>query len=354
MTADLALPAELLLITNNSIRLPAPPISSEFLSIRPTPYTGGLGAFATRRILAGTEVYCAPSPFVKVIYGPYRKEVCANCFAYDCGRNMKHAQKSVTGKEQRGIAWFCSPECCNSWKDHVGEFGIEAISRILAGLSKLQKGKSDGRRSDGESRATIEAAWTAAESSPVYKILPLLQEEDDQDTAFFLLDGILARSRNPTGWEAFLSLNPTLQPYDTPGTLQSHIRIFHYLHVHLPEHLRPFCSAETILALVTRDHGNSFGIFEDDLGRDGEMLGYGTWTEASFFNHSCSANLAKKRSGRSYVFTANRDIEIDEELCINYIEDAVDEVLDVRRKRLYAGWGFTCACVRCSAEAVPA
>ncbi|KAK9899587.1 SET domain-containing protein, partial [Cystobasidium minutum MCA 4210] len=316
--------------------------------IRATPYTGGLGAFATKAIPAGTEVFRAQEPFVKVVYGPYKKEVCAYCFSYDRGRKMKQVERSVGGKEQRGIAWFCSETCRTSWKASLKAQDLETLSRVSAGVSKVQKGRITGNKI--LSPADIEAAWQAAERAPVPKSLALLHEEDDQDTVYFLLDGILARARNPSGWNAFLSLNPSLQPYDTPGTLESHLRIFHYLRFTLPEALRPFCSPETILALVTRDHGNSFGIFEDELGRDGEMLGYGTWTEASFFNHSCGANLTKRRSGRFYVFTAKCDIQPGEELCINYIEDAVAEPVDVRRARLQAGWGFVCRCARCTEE----
>lgn len=351
MTVEMQLPPELLLLTQNLIRQPAPRVASRCFTIRNTPYTGGLGAFATEAISAGTPVHVAEEPFVKVVYGPYKKEVCAHCFAYDRGRKMKQVERTSVGKEQQGIAWFCSDECRSSWRTNFGKLEIEAVSQVSHGLVKTSRGKQSSDSEQGSPKpADIERAWLKAEKATMPKNMPLLHEEDDQDTVFFLLDGILSRSRNQSGWVDFLSLNPSLQPYDTPGLLASHIRMFQYLRFSLSEPLRQFCTAETVIALVTRDHGNSFGIFEDELGRDGEMLGYGTWTDASFFNHSCGANLTKRRYGRSYIFAAKRDIAVDEELCINYIEDAAAESLDVRRKRLQAGWGFHCCCVRCTEE----
>lgn len=237
----------------------------------------------------------------------------------------------------------------------MSEIGLQALSQVALGLSKKQKGKQDVPNSGKHlSPAQIDHIWADAERAIIPKSMPLLQEDDDEDTVFFLLDGITARYNSPSSWNAFLSLNPSLQPYDSAALLESHIRIFHHLRYQLPSALRAFCTAETVLALVTRDHGNSFGIFEDELGRDGEMLGYGTWTDASFFNHSCSSNLSKRRQGRTYAFITKRDISAGEELCINYIEDAVDEITNVRRKRLQAGWGFICSCSRCMHESAGA
>lgn len=352
MTDPLAIPEELLLLVQNAIRRPRPPATSSLFAIRATPYTGGLGAYALSTIPAGTQVFAAEAPFVNVVYAPFKKEVCAFCFAYDRGRKMKYTEKSTLGKDNRGLAWFCSEECHGRWNLRNKDTGSIAHAQVSRGLLKKQKSRPNEIDGDKHlSPARVEAAWEEAEKTGIPKCAPVLQEDDDEDTVFFLLDGILARAQNPAGWETFLSLNPSLQPYDTAAPLQSHIRIFKYLLYHLPSNLRSLCTASTILALITRDHGNSFGIFEDELGRDGEMLGYGTWTDASFFNHSCDANLTKRRHGRAYTFAAKRDIPAGEELCINYIEDAMDESVEVRRKRLQVGWGFTCSCFRCMQEA---
>lgn len=307
---------------------------------------------APEAITAETRIYAAPGPFVNVVYAPFKKEVCAQCFAYDRGRKMKHVERSTVGKEERGIAWFCSEDCHNAWKARLGEIGLEALSRVTVGLSKVQKGKLAATEGTDKTLtpSQVGSLWARAETTAFPKTMPLLHEDDDQDTFFFLLDGIMARHNDPSSWSAFLSLNPSLQPYESLTTLDSHIRMYQYLRYHLPEPLKRCCTAETVLALITRDHGNSFGIFEDELGRDGEMLGYGTWTSASFFNHSCQANVTKRRHGRQYVFVAKRDMKAGEELCINYIEDAVDENVDTRRRRLQAGWGFVCACSRCTQE----
>ncbi|KAL1652085.1 hypothetical protein SLS58_000209 [Diplodia intermedia] len=92
--------------------------------------------------------------------------------------------------------------------------------------------------------------------------------------------------------------------------------------------------------LATRDSMNSFGIRSlDDEGA--EFFGYGVWTSASYFNHSCSPNVEKKRVGRAWHFTACRDVRKGEELCITYLsgeERALNT--DARRKLLANSWGF--------------
>lgn len=47
-------------------------------------------------------------------------------------------------------------------------------------------------------------------------------------------------------------------------------------------------------------------------------------------------------------FFTTKDINIDEELCINYI-DIDDEVIQ-RRADLLKAWYFDCACLRCEKE----
>ncbi|KIK57318.1 hypothetical protein GYMLUDRAFT_172774, partial [Collybiopsis luxurians FD-317 M1] len=57
-----------------------------FLIQKSTPY-GGRGLFATHFIPKDTLLHTSSSPFASVIYRKYRKEVCADCFAYSFESN---------------------------------------------------------------------------------------------------------------------------------------------------------------------------------------------------------------------------------------------------------------------------
>ncbi|KAG2220882.1 hypothetical protein INT45_004050 [Circinella minor] len=119
------------------------------------------------------------------------------------------------------------------------------------------------------------------------------------------------------------------------------------------------CPHIVFRAVYFREMANSFGLWEmspqqhqnnndgnvtDDL----ELLGWGIYPSAVYFNHACNANVRKIRDGRKMVFIAKRDIEEGEEACISYgcVEDTVEE----RRKRLLEHYHFLCACNRCEQE----
>ncbi|KAI9487910.1 hypothetical protein BDB00DRAFT_850978 [Zychaea mexicana] len=138
------------------------------------------------------------------------------------------------------------------------------------------------------------------------------------------------------------------------------------------------CPHAVFRAIYFREMSNSFGLWEmsqqqqkekysknssdvafsddvddasDDIGNvtdDLELLGWGIYPSAVYFNHSCKANVKKIRDGRNMVFIAKHDIEQGEEACISYgcIEDSVQE----RRKRLLEHYHFICACTRCEEE----
>ena len=287
---------------------------------------------------------------MSIVYKPFRKEACNFCFHYDNGRKMKIAFIAGEGKTARGLAWFCSEECKEHWVANMGKVGIDALRSISAALLKSQKAGSVG--DDVHKQITpscIVEAWRKASESPPQGVR-LIHEEDDEDTLAYLLNGMIAHFNSKAAWHDFLSLAPSLQPYlNHSPNLASHIRLYDFLRLHLPKPMLSSCEPEIVVDLVTRDRGNSFGIFELDL-PDGEMLGYGTWVAASFFNHSCRPNLSKKTSGRALHFYTLREAKEGDELCISYIGDAKSMSLRERRKRLQAGWSFICQCEWCSEE----
>jgi hypothetical protein len=111
-------------------------------------------------------------------------------------------------------------------------------------------------------------------------------------------------------------------------------------------------------SIYFRERANSFGIWEmgdseiakgdggvtDDL----ELLGWGIYPSAVYFNHSCDANVYKIRDGRSIKFIARRMIEKDEEACISY--GSIGEDAGERRARLLEHYHFLCSCTRCNDE----
>ncbi|KAI5477444.1 chitin deacetylase, carbohydrate esterase family 4 protein [Pseudohyphozyma bogoriensis] len=145
-------------------------------------------------------------------------------------------------------------------------------------------------------------------------------------------------------WTTFLSLVPSLSPYTSSSagnvTLHSHIRMYRTLRHSLsgalsspkraprlpststlpaPSPLLALLTPETMLAVITRDSCNSFGLWDDgglEFGVDGqqsrerELVGYAVYPSASFFNHSCSPNVVKKRVGVNYEFRALKKIEM--------------------------------------------
>lgn len=66
------------------------------------------------------------------------------------------------------------------------------------------------------------------------------------------------------------------------------------------------------------------------------------------FQPDCAPNVRKARNNRAMCFFTTRDVEVGEELCINYI-DVKDRVLE-RRAELANNWYFDCACKRCGEE----
>ncbi|CAO3637633.1 unnamed protein product [Mucor fragilis] len=111
-------------------------------------------------------------------------------------------------------------------------------------------------------------------------------------------------------------------------------------------------------SIYFRERANSFGLWElgdsgvslsdggvtDDL----ELLGWGIYPSAVYFNHSCDANVVKVREGRQMKFIARRMIEKDEEACISY--GSVGEDVNDRRARLLSHYHFLCQCTRCIQE----
>ncbi|CAK5276692.1 unnamed protein product [Mycena citricolor] len=325
------------------------------LFTRKSTWYGGRGVFANSAIPAGTLIHTCPGPYGSVIYREFRKEVCAQCFAYsfDVRRNAWNIRNEVPGA---GV-WFCSSTCRQEWS------GGPMTLTVNAAVDKLSK--ADGKRgatasahsalaenSPGISQTSIDSAWENAAQGPTSVRLPL--EELELETVRFVLSALIRRhtdDENSSGtplnnWPDLLELQDNELPYyrSKPHALPSHVRIFAFIRQAVCsspvlECLKPYVETPAaVRAVLARDPGNVFGLFEMNETGDSEMFGWCMYVSASFFNHDCEPNVRKRREGRALHFYTTRDIEKDEELCTNYVDlkDSVSE----RREQLRAHWYF--------------
>ncbi|KAJ7100761.1 hypothetical protein B0H15DRAFT_460424 [Mycena belliarum] len=334
--------------------------------IRKATWYGGRGLFATEPIPAGTLLHTCPAPYASVIYRIFRKEVCGHCFAYafDARRSAWNIKLAVGG----GV-WFCSEQCRDEWvRDGVGNVG-EVVGAMNAAVDKLAK--SMDKRAAGQTspevvaavttQDALDSAWAAAERASVsdQPIQPL--NELELDTVRFLLSALVRRHLDDTmrtaaplnGWADLLELQDNELAYvrGRPHVLASHLRIFAFVRriaAAVPALAPYLATAATVRAVLARDQGNVFGMYELSTQGDSEMLGWSMYVSASYFNHDCAPNVRKERLGRAMMFYTTRDVSPDEELCISYI-DVADAVAD-RRKELSLNWYFDCVCKRCERE----
>jgi hypothetical protein len=344
-----------------------PSIDSSLIDIRDSS-TGGRGVFATTGISPGTPVYTTKPTPASVIYRIFRKEVCSWCFAYDLGRTWK-ITISNSSKELGPVAHFCSEECKAKWEIDLGDAGKHAWSLIEAWLKKAGREPEElvGLK---PSEQEIEEAWKRAETTGI-RILESRAAKSPAkahrrvmasamalppfpDAISLLLSGILTAHYRPVVFESMLQLEPVAQPYRSPVHLQSHLASYQIMLGLLPESLLPSITPRNLRAIASRDVHNSFGIWSYPGDSTAEMLGFGIWPDASFFNHSCDPNVGTKdRVGRVWHFRASKPIAEGEELFISYLslEELIEMDHGTRQERLRSVWGFNCGCHRCRGEA---
>ncbi|KIO02619.1 hypothetical protein M404DRAFT_15992 [Pisolithus tinctorius Marx 270] len=304
--------------------LTGPNFESDYVELRTTQY-GGRSLFAARDIPAGTRVHSSPGPFAHVIYKDYRREVCAQCFAYAASDSVpvKAVQSRVWSIKcnpeglQASAAWFCSEDCKKTWeKDETGPLQLQLDAALTKALvaSRRKGSKSTNTPSFGSSddltQDAIDQAWK-------------------------------------NSWTHFLHIqnNELANVRERQHILSAHLRIYAFLCNALPRYLLQY-TPTTVREVLARDTGNAFGIWDGD--RRDEMLGWGIWISASYFNHSCSPNIRKIRQGRALYFETSRAVSAGEELYISYVD--TDQPVEQRQKDLESSWFFRCGCSRCNTE----
>ncbi|KAG2159270.1 SET domain-containing protein [Suillus bovinus] len=354
-------------------------MTQPLIDLRTTLY-GGRSLFAIQPIIEGTNIFTCQVPCAHVIYKDYRREVCAQCFAYAASNSRSIDDPRTWGikscRTNAETVWFCTDECKVTWESGVIGPLIAGVNALL-GKAKIATRKNPDR--DGYdpilpngpptqiTQDYIDKAWADVEElvscrARLSSYCSTMNLEDmeleisrsvasaivqryvsDHRLASLATSSIITTSDL---WKEVLDLqsselpNVSLRPY----ILAAHLRVYAFLCYSLPKHLRQY--VPTVRHILARDTGNAFGIWDGD-NRD-EMLGWGLWAGASYFNHSCCPNVKKTRVGRTMHFTTSRSVEIDEELCISYID--TNQTVTQRKRDLQNSWFFACRCQRCQSE----
>lgn len=290
-----------------------------YIELRTTPH-GGRSLFATRDIPLGTRIHTSLAPLAHVIYKDYRREVCTQCFAYsasDLAPPEVAQSRAWSVKWSPGpgasAAWFCSENCKKVWEqDETGPLQVQ-LDAILtkAQAASRRKGKSMNDISlsldpkEDITQEKIDQAWKKMEVLATSKAhlaaycSALDLEDMELEIARYLASAIVRRyvserrhavsehagMRSPWSHLLHLQDNELANVGERPYLLSTHLRIYAFLCNALPKHLKPYVSS--VRDVLARDTGNAFGIWDGD--RRDEMLGWGIWTSASYFNHSTSS-----------------------------------------------------------------
>ncbi|KAJ8552593.1 hypothetical protein ON010_g9954 [Phytophthora cinnamomi] len=99
-----------------------------------------------------------------------------------------------------------------------------------------------------------------------------------------------------------------------------------------------------ILKLFGRVNCNAFSLANDVTN---EAVGIGLFPEGALFNHDCDPNCVVSFKGREMQVHAVKDVEVDEELTVSYVE--LFQSTRARRKELKESYFFDCECKRCQA-----
>lgn len=364
------------------------PANNEWLKVEALPGKGR-GFVARCHIPAGTVVYTA-QPLAVAVSQEWIPETCAWCFAFSYPKRMR--VKSTHTKD----IMFCSPECQTSfyqqgYKDEADLLvhGYHALGHVkepmatstaasdpLVDIIPLPPSKDC---SDTQLAAWLDEAWSivAAASSDMNA---MWVPERGERTMCRLIAACLARKQCQEDC-LFSSTTPDMIGFEQLWEMQCNelacvramlqtqqqevptqlIEIMH-LYLYLSSAVAGILDCPHVLfrAIYFREAANSFGLWEMPHGNqqpemidqgvtdDQELLGWGIYPSAVYFNHACNANIVKIRDGRSMRFIAKTDIAPGQEACISY--GSVGEAVDERRARLLEHYHFWCECIRCKAE----
>ncbi|CAI4828482.1 BBL_G0053530.mRNA.1.CDS.1 [Saccharomyces cerevisiae] len=298
---------------------------SPFFQVRQTKW-GGRACFSNGNIPKGTTVLQVSNFTGTSISYEFRKEVCHNCFAYANAKTMKYklnydclrdlvcsAHYQINPKKFLGAGlWFCSEHCRTSYLQipNIIEL-IECYEILLHHFPSMLKRYNSTSEQEEKlnsiliSENVIQSSWDEIEN----KWIPRIN-----------------------------NMKSAKRINQLPPICEDEYCCIRMLSIPLLRHI------------LGTEYGNAFGLWQEGEASDSrEYFGYWVFPEASYFNHSCNPNITKYRKGNSMLFTVNRDIKKDEQICIDY--SGVLDLPTVKRRAFLAdSWFFDCACERCKSE----
>jgi hypothetical protein len=331
-------------------------VLSPLFTVEKTSY-GGRGCFSSVDIDAGTTVLACDHPISSTILRTFKKEVCLWCFHYDNGRTLKLKAAELPH------FYFCSPACLQRFEAFdTDRVYLKAVIATEENYIRVQKQRHPAIEAANVNitSSVVEAAWQQVEQweralprSPAKRLrfLPPHIDINELMEAKYVLGCLFDTWRRTRRSEAFelLQSDELLKLTKYPYLLELYTRVYKLVRLSLDAPLAPLLTTTVFRDAIGKNLSNAFGIWSQDPTVSGrEFFGYSVYPEASYFNHSCEANLTRERIGRRVVFSANRAIAPGEELCICY-GNAANENAATRQKELDE-WHFTCQCPQCQRE----
>lgn len=371
---------------------------SPYFSVKPTKY-GGRGCFANTDLVQGTIVHRCTSPLSSTIARPFKKQVCSLCFKFSDGKTFKFkltSRKHKLTSVSPSALYFCSQSCMDKFIAlDVNDLYLESLLNIERLFHKVLKHQCQVDLENEEQRETeivlklendlkqtndiesfVSQKWQEVEMNCQLQLsklktkqrknfddfIPRINENEYLDIKYIL--GILFQmykyENNTLSIESFssyeLQIFPYLQSNDIekiskyPSVLHSYTnKIYQFLKFSTCESLQSYVTPSIIRSIIGKTLANVYGIWSiDEINGNEEFCGYSLFPSASFFNHSCHPNVIKIKNQGDFIYKLLRNVEKDEELCINY-GVYINDDLETRQQFLKQ-WFFDCLCQRCIEE----
>lgn len=335
---------------------------SPHFNVEVTKY-GGRGCFASSTIPKGTVVLQCSKPISSTLIKGFRKEVCNTCFKYNDGANMK-TKLSIKGSIHS--LFFCSEACKltfvqNDTDSLYLKWLLDIEKYYVAGLKTPEQEPKEPKTSD--LKLLVDKEWTEVKKWELQKLkkskwisqIPAINDMEYTEVKY--IAGVIFQmhkhSNKPNAELTFFDLLHSTEAEKVakyPYLLYSYINIFKFVKCSAPDAVQHLISSDLIRSILGKNLSNAFGIWSETTNptEDREYFGFAVYPSASYFNHSCGPNLKKSREENRIIFKTLNEINVGEELCIDY-GNYLHEPVEKRREELQE-WFFECGCVRCADE----
>eukprot|EP01097_Dermamoeba_algensis_P011098 TRINITY_DN8464_c0_g1_i1.p1 TRINITY_DN8464_c0_g1~~TRINITY_DN8464_c0_g1_i1.p1 ORF type:complete len:363 (+),score=77.84 TRINITY_DN8464_c0_g1_i1:1238-2326(+) len=311
---------------------------SEKVEVKKDPKKGR-HLIAKVNIPAGENFFNCP-PFACAVHEKTKTYVCQFCFL-DLKRETNTSRWDIFCGDCRQV-WYCSPECKEQDQSVHAETECESLQRF-----NDQKYDPDIAT---EVRVLLRLMGRIAPKKNMteQKISLFYPSAPGQPLQIPASNFMIPPPASITGDFSikaleFWQLISNSQALIDNGTMSGLTSVVEYAISLLPESAR--LSFHDTMEYYCKIRCNMFGVGGTYTE---ELVGYGVYVEASFFNHSCAPNVSLSRDYKSLVhqFWSMKEIEAGAELNITYIDDLTKNT-EHRRAHLQDNYFFHCVCSRC-------